>query len=398
MVTSRLMPQPLTAPRAMVSVAVSVVDAPGGKRRAPLPPMDVAVRVERLRDEIQAAGCDGLLVTKIENVRYLTGFSGSAAKVLVGPRDVLVVTDGRYRDQVAEDLEEAGVEAIVEVGTVPEQLQVLRRFANGVGRLGLEAKHATWDAELRYQEAFETSKLVATVDLVETLRLVKDDGEVARIERAADIADVALAQVKSRLAERPTESEFAAELEFEMRQRGADGPAFETIVASGPNSAKPHARPTSRRIEPSELVVVDFGALVDGYRSDITRTLCVDEPANRQLLEMVEAVFSSQRAGLRAVAPGRSCAEVDGACRDSFAEAGLADAFVHGTGHGVGLEIHEAPALATTSRDVLEAGSVVTVEPGLYFAGVGGARIEDTLLVTATGSRLLTKSTKDLTL
>ena len=227
---------------------------------------------------------------------------------------------------------------------------------------------------------------------------MKDEGELARIELAADIADVALAQVKGRLAEGLTEAEFAIELDFEMRRRGADDVSFETIVASGPNGALPHARPSDRLVEPGELVVVDFGALVDGYHSDMTRTLCVGGVRSQELSDLLDAVLAAQRAGVRALRPGVSGAEVDAACGNSLNDDGYGDLVAHPTGHGVGLEIHEAPAVAPGSTDILAEHAVVTVEPGAYVAGLGGVRIEDTLVVTATGARPLTKSTKDTSL
>jgi Xaa-Pro aminopeptidase len=194
-----------------------------------------------------------------------------------------------------------------------------------------------------------------------------------------------------------SEREFALELETEMRRRGADGPSFETIVGSGPNGAKPHARPTDRVIEPGDLVVLDFGALVDGYHSDISRTVCVGEPTPTQL-RMLEVVTASQAAGVGAVAAGVGAAEVDRVCRDVIADAGWGDAFVHGTGHGVGLDIHEAPRVGSSSDATLAAGHVVTVEPGVYLPEHGGVRVEDTLLVTADGARALTRSPKYWTL
>jgi Xaa-Pro aminopeptidase len=362
-----------------------------------LPPMDVAGRLPRLRERLSDAGCDGLLVTKLEHLRYLTGFTGSAGMLLVAPSATLLTTDSRYRDQATEQVEAAGVEVEFEVSGLQGQLDRLAEAAGAIGRIGLEATSVTWSMQLRLVDVFERSTVVATRGLVEALRAVKDPGEQARIEAACDVADVAIAQVKPRLAEGCTEAEFAAELEAEMRRRGASGPSFETIVASGPNSAMPHARPSERVIGPGELVVIDFGATVDGYRSDMTRTICVGELAE-DLVRLVDAVFASQRAGLRAVAEGVSGGEVDEACREVLEEAGYGPAFLHSTGHGVGLEIHESPAVAKGSTDILAAGAVVTVEPGAYLAGRGGVRIEDTVLVGATSGRPLTKSTKDYTL
>ncbi len=370
--------------------------------------MDVAGRLGRLRELLVAPAPSvggapaALLVTKQENVRYLTGFSGSAGLLLVraapaaGEAGAVLFTDGRYRDQATAQLEAAGVEADLVVDRVPGQMAALQRATATMRALALEEHAVSWMLQRRLAGEL-TPELVASGGLVERLRLVKDAGELARIEAACEIADVALAQVKEQITARPSESELAAELEREMRRRGASAASFETIVASGPNGARPHARPTDRVIEPGELVVIDFGAVVDGYHSDMTRTLCAGAPSD-ELRELIEAVFAAQRAGVRAVKPGVSGAEVDRACRESLESTGLGEAFLHGTGHGVGLEVHEAPSLGLGSADILVSGSVVTVEPGAYLPEVGGARIEDTVVVTDTGARALTKSTKDYTL
>ena len=215
------------------------------------------------------------------------------------------------------------------------------------------------------------------------------------MEAAADIADAALADVRPLLSNGVSEADFALELDFTMRRLGAAGNSFDTIVAAGPNGAKPHAQPSTRRIEAGELVVIDFGAIVDGYCSDMTRTLWMGD-LDSEASRMVEVVAASQAAGVNAVRAGASCKEVDGVCREVIAEAGWADAFLHSTGHGVGLDIHEAPWVAATSTDTLESSSVVTVEPGVYLPGIGGVRIEDTVVVTDDGCRALTKSPKDL--
>jgi len=361
--------------------------------------MDTAGRLPRLAARLDDLSCDALLVTKLTNIHYLTGFTGSAGLLLVLPDDALLVSDGRYRDQAVEQVKAAGASVRIEIGRPAAQAVAVKRLAKGVKRLGLEADDISWGAQQRLRASLShATELVAVRNAVETLRAVKDEGELARIERAADIADVALAQVKELLCEGPTEQEFAIALDFEMRRRGADAVAFETIVASGPNGALPHARPSARRVEPGELVVIDFGAMVDGYRSDMTRTVSVGTPRSNELRELLEAVIAAQRAGVRALRAGVSGGQVDAACRESLASAGLEEAFLHGTGHGVGLEIHEAPSVSPESADILQAGAVVTVEPGAYLHPSGGARIEDTLVVTANGARSLTKSTKDYAL
>ena len=360
--------------------------------------MDVASRVPRLRPRFEVAGCDALLVTRLVNIRYLTGFTGSAAVLLVLPEDLVFVTDGRYRDQSALELGAVGVDARIRVGlTGGSQKGILQEAAAGIARLGLEATAVTWAQQRRFDdEWFADAELVATEGMVEELRKVKDAGEVDRMAAAAAIADEALARVRHRLADGPTEAEFALELDFEMRRGGASGPSFDTIVASGPNGAKPHHRPSSRRIEAGELVVVDFGAIVDGYCSDMTRTLCVGEPASATARRMVDVVAESQQAGVDTVRAGAEGKAVDDVCRAVIADAGWADAFLHSTGHGVGLEIHEDPRVASTSTDTLAAGHVETVEPGVYLPDHGGVRIEDTVVVTDEGCTVLTNAPKEL--
>ena len=212
---------------------------------------------------------------------------------------------------------------------------------------------------------------------------------------AARVADEALERVRPRLAGSITEQEFGRVLDFEMRELGATGPSFETIVAAGPNGAKPHHRPGARTIGRGEPVVLDFGALVGGYCSDMTRTVWVGHLAAPELRRAYEVVLAAQAAGVAAVRAGVACSEVDRACREFIASSGLADRFVHGTGHGVGLDIHEAPSLSASSTDTLEAGHVVTIEPGVYLPGLGGVRIEDTVVVTDDGCRPLTHTPTD---
>ncbi len=390
---------------------------PGGAvpTAEPLPPLRVAGRLDRVRslfaDAADPGGpVDALLVTAPANVRWLTGFSGSAGLLLVTGEKALLVTDGRYRSQSAEQLDAAGVSDAVEVhvGGVAGQRDALAAAAAGSGRLGLEADDVTWAAVRTWERVFDGAELRPTTGLVEGLRRVKDDAELARMARAADIADAALASVVPRLAEVGrsagnarsvlTEAAFAAALDHAMRERGAEDRAFETIVASGGNSAKPHARPGEREIRAGDPVVVDFGAVVDGYRSDMTRTFCVGSPPSGQLARIFEVVSASQRAGAAAVGPGAVTGEVDRACREVVADAGWAERFEHGTGHGVGLDIHEGPAVGPGSTAILSPGTVVTVEPGVYLPGVGGVRIEDMLVVTAGGSRSLTRFPKEVTL
>jgi Xaa-Pro aminopeptidase len=370
---------------------------------ATLPAMDVAGRLARLRAALADVGdgCDAALVTHLTNIRYLTGFTGSAALLVVpaeGEGEVVLVTDGRYEEQAAGELDGAGVPARVSIGrTVARQRELVAALLEGVGRIGLEADHVSWNDQRRYADAwFPGATLVPTSGLVETLRGTKDDGEVARIEAACAIADAALADVAPGLSDGPTEAAFARALDDRMRDLGADDISFETIVASGPNGSRPHHTPEDRTIEHGDLVVIDFGALVDGYHSDMTRTIAVGglEALGPEQRRMVAVVAEAQAAGVAAVAPGVPTRAVDEACRAVIDAAGWGDAFVHGTGHGVGLDIHEDPRVSSTADDTLAPGHVVTVEPGVYLPGLGGVRIEDTVVVTAAGGRTLTHAPK----
>lgn len=355
-------------------------------------PLQVAPRLERLRERLDHAGVDALVVTDLANVRYLTGFSGSAGVLAVTSTGALLATDGRYRTQSAEQVERSGARVDITVGPVAAQREAVKAFVSTSARVGLEAEHVSWSDSRLWGELL--GEVVPLTGQVEALREVKDDGEVDRVARAAALADAALEEVLPMLSSGLTEAAFALELDTAMRRGGADSTAFETIVASGPNSAKPHHRPTRREIARGEPVVVDFGAMYEGYRSDMTRTFIVGGEPQGELARVFEVVRESQARGVAALAPGVACKEVDGVCRDVIAVAGWAERFEHGTGHGVGLDIHEAPALSALGTATLAAGMIVTVEPGVYLPGTGGVRIEDTLVVTESGSRHLTNFTK----
>jgi Xaa-Pro aminopeptidase len=363
-----------------------------------LAPLDVAGRLPRLRARLADAGIPALLVTKLANIRYLTGFTGSAALLLVTADDAVLVTDGRYRTQAVAQLEAAGAPARVEIGlTAAAQRELLASVVHEQRVLGLEAHAVSWEDQRAYADAFAGVDLVPAGALVETLRRNKDAGEIDRIRAACAIADDAFRAVVPRLAEGVTERTFALELEFAMRARGASATSFDPIVAAGPNGAMPHARPSDRVIERHELVVCDFGCVVDGYCSDMTRTVSVGDPGP-DARKLYDLVLDAQQRGRAAVTAGVACREIDAAARDVIVAAGYGEHFSHGTGHGVGLEIHEAPRVAASASDTLLAGDVVTVEPGVYLPGVGGVRIEDTVVVTSDEPIALTLTPKDLVL
>ncbi len=336
-----------------------------------------------------------MLVTRLVNVRYLSGFTGSNAALLIRADDdtPVLATDGRYRTQAAAQVPD--VEIVIERACGP--FLTGRAAADGARRLGFESHVVTVDGfDARTKVACDT-ELVRAAGTVEALREVKDAGEVALLRLACEAADAALADLVQGGGLRPgrTEREVGRELESLMLDHGADGVSFETIVATGANSAIPHHRPTDAVLAAGDFVKIDFGALVCGYHSDMTRTFVL-APAAQWQLDLYELVAASQRAGREAVKPGVALRDVDAASRRVIADAGYADKFTHGLGHGVGLEIHEAPGISASAAGTLLSGSAVTVEPGVYLPDRGGVRIEDTLVVGETAPDLLTQFPKEL--
>lgn len=355
-----------------------------------------------LRDRLRDRELDALLVTNLLNVRYLTGFTGSNAALIVhaddedrGEARTVFCTDGRYLTQSEQQVPE--LERII---ARPSAEGLCARIAERhpeYRRVGFESQHVTVDGLDVLTDHAGQVELVRAPGMVEAQREVKDDGEIEALRMACAAADRALADLLENGGLMPgrTEREVARELEDRMLDHGAKGPSFETIVAAGANSAVPHHRPTDTVLAKGDFVKMDFGALVDGYHSDMTRTLVLGEPAGWQR-EIYELVRAAQAAGRAAARPGTEVTAVDKAAREVISQAGYGEMFVHGLGHGVGLEIHEAPALASTGAGTLAAGMAVTVEPGVYLAGRGGVRIEDTLVVRDEAPELLTLSTKEL--
>ncbi len=341
---------------------------------------------------------EALLVTNPANIRYLTGFTGSSGRVLVTATSVTLVTDARYEERAAEELRKVGCSApIVILRTVAEQDAFLAESvaAAAVGKLGLEANHVSWHDAERYRALIADGELIAESDAVERLRRTKEPAEVARLARASAIADAAFAQVLPLLGKSPTERAFASALEDAMRAYGSEEPSFSTIIAAGGNASRPHHEPGGYLIQEGDEVICDFGATCEGYRSDMTRTVYVGEPSMKQLRHFA-VVQQAHDMGIETVMPGVSGLAVDSETRQVIINAGWGDFFVHGTGHGSGLQIHEAPWIGPTSTSILAAGDIVTVEPGVYLPGAGGVRIEDSMLITSDGPLLLTRSLYDL--
>ena len=359
--------------------------------------MTISQRRARLRRKLVAAELDAILVTDLVNVRYLSGFTGSNAALLIRADDEVPVlaTDGRYRTQAAEQSPDA--EIVIERACSPHLAG--RAASAGVRRLGFESHVVTYDGYGVLEKAADGVELVRAAGAVEALREVKDAGEIALLRLACEAADAALADLVEAggLRSGRTEKEVGRDLEARMLDHGADGVSFETIVAAGPNSAIPHHRPTESVLADGDFVKIDFGALVAGYHSDMTRTFVLSPVAQWQR-DVYDLVATAQRVGREALTPGVSLSAVDGASRQVIADAGYAENFGHGLGHGVGLEIHEAPGISASSAGTLLSGSAVTVEPGVYLPGHGGVRIEDTLVVGSEDAppELLTRFPKEL--
>ncbi|MBK0867132.1 aminopeptidase P family protein [Saccharopolyspora sp. HNM0986] len=359
-------------------------------------------RRHALRELLRAEDLDAMLVTELRNIRYLTGFTGSQAALVVRTADepdaeggTVFSTDGRYDTQASAQVPD--LERVIER---PSDRTLAERLGSDPARYrrtGFESGHVTVDGRDALAESAAGVELVRAPGLVERLRMIKDASEVEALRMACAAADRALADLIEHGGLRPgrTELEVARELEARMLEHGAAGPSFETIVAAGANSAVPHHRPTSAVLAAGDFVKLDFGALVDGYHSDMTRTVVLGAPADWQR-EVYDLVRAAQTAGCDAVRVPAGVREVDGAARKVIEDAGYGERFVHGLGHGVGLEIHEAPALSQRGDGTIQPGMAVTVEPGVYLPERGGVRIEDTLVVRDSTTELLTLTTKEL--
>ncbi|MGV9711170.1 aminopeptidase P family protein [Gordonia sp. NPDC003424] len=364
---------------------------------------DFRARRDRLRNALATSdpAVEAIVVSDLVNVRYLTGFTGSNAAVLVWADDPLadrICTDGRYLTQVAEQAPDLA--AVIARNCLAELVDRARDA--GAGTIGFEADAVTVAEHrallARFDDTDPAPDLVGRTGLVQGLREVKDAGEIELLRRACAVGDQALAAIVERGVIRPgaTEREVARTLEWEMYALGADAISFETIVAAGANSAIPHHRPTDAVLADGDFVKIDFGAVVGGYHSDMTRTYVLGRAADWQR-EIYALVAEAQAAGRDALTPGADLREIDAAARSVIADAGHGDHYVHGLGHGVGLQIHEAPGIGALAAGTLPCGAAVTVEPGVYLPGRGGVRIEDTLIVTETAPDLLTGTDKAFT-
>ncbi|OPX86584.1 MAG: putative peptidase [Pelotomaculum sp. PtaB.Bin104] len=347
-------------------------------------------RIDKFMDLRSRAGVEAFFVTKPENRYYLSGFTGTAGALLLCLSGAYLLTDFRYLEQAQQQSPHFTVIDATE--SLIDKLDELVREKK-VTSLGYDGDHLSYNEFLKLKDRLVSIDLKPASGLVEELRLIKDSAEIKNIEEAVRLSDRAIEQVRPQIKPGVTEREIALRLEFAMREMGAEGVAFETIVASGPRSALPHGVASVRTIQSGDLVTMDFGAVYCGYHSDITRTVVVGEPASWQS-EIYSIVLEAQLRAVKAVCAGVKASVVDRAARALIAGRGYAEYFGHGTGHGLGLEIHENPRLSKKGETVLRAGMVVTVEPGIYLPGRGGVRIEDTVLVLESGCRVLTKTPK----
>jgi Xaa-Pro aminopeptidase len=354
-------------------------------------PIDHARRRSSIQAQLPLAnGCDALLFTDLVDVRWLTGFTGSNGWAVVTADDLILGTDGRYGERARAETASSGATVIAETS----RLKLHERLIESLGGAGSVALDPASTAHAEWQRLSDDLVLIPTGSPVGLERQIKDAQEIERMAAAAAAADVALAEVEPLLfatVDQPvTEADIRNELEYRMRLHGADDRSYETIVASGPDhAARPHHEVGRRTIVEGDTVIIDVGALVEGYHSDMTRSYVIGEPTREQR-EIYRLVEAAHAAGVAALRPGISARELDSVCRDVFDDAGHLDWYLHGTGHGVGLQIHESPFHSQASDEVIACGNVVTVEPGLYRVGFGGFRIEDLLVVTENGSQPLT--------
>ncbi|GIP20227.1 Xaa-Pro peptidase family protein [Paenibacillus sp. J22TS3] len=348
-------------------------------------------RVVQLRQAMLQRGLEAVFITSAINRRYLSGFTGSSGYVLITQNKAFLLTDFRYMTQAPQQA--TGYEVVEHGVSVGETLKSLLT-AEQINEVGFEQDDVVFSAFRKYEQELAPVKLVPVTGLVELLRVFKDEEELAIMKQAADLADRTFEHMLGVLKPGVTELEMALEMEFFMRKNGATSSSFDTIVASGERSALPHGVASERVLGNNEFVKMDFGALLNGYCSDITRTVVLGTPTAKHR-EIYDIVLEAQLHTLEHLRPGMTGAEADALARDIITRYGYGDQFGHSTGHGLGMEVHESPRLSKLSDTILKPGMVVTVEPGIYLPGFGGVRIEDDVVITENGMRRLTESTKD---
>ena len=361
--------------------------------------MDYSGRQQRLRGDLRRHRLDALLVTHLPNIRYLCGFSGSSGALLVLTDSSTLFTDGRYTQQASAEVRAAKVKIVRNSPLIAAMEWLGRKALSGGTKshvVGIEAQYLTVAARRSLSEAqSKRVRIKETAALVERARMIKDADEIQIIRSAVEHGAALFAAALQVLRPGVREVEVAAEMEYAARKGGAEGMSFETIIASGERSALPHGRASEATVAARGFVVCDFGVILHGYCSDRTRTVYMGA-ATGEARRVYAAVLASQQAAIAAVRPGASVSQVDGAARKVLKQHGLAQYFTHSTGHGVGLEIHEAPRVAQGQQEILRPGMVITIEPGVYLPGKWGVRIEDMVVVTEHGCEVLTPTQKEL--
>lgn len=348
-------------------------------------------KLNKIRTAMQKENLDALLITSPINRRYMTGFTGTAGAVVITLEKAIFITDFRYTSQASEQAK--GFEVVEHNQSIISEIRD-QLLAAKVKRIGFEKDHVTFAMYEQYKSAID-GELVPVSNLVENLRLYKSEDELKIMKKAAEIADQAYQHIQGFIKPGVKEIEISNELEFFMRRQGADSSSFDTIVASGWRSALPHGVASEKEIQNGELVTLDYGALYQGYCSDTTRTVAVGEISD-ELKNIYDIVLEAQLRGVKGIKPGMTGKEADALTRDYISEKGYGDHYGHSAGHGLGMEVHEAPALSRLSETILQPGMVVTVEPGIYVPDVGGCRIEDDIIITENGNERLTISSKEL--
>lgn len=348
-------------------------------------------RIEKLRALMKKEVIDAYLVTSPANLRYLTNFTGTAGLAFITLEKAFFITDFRYTEQAGEQVQAMTI--VQQQGDVVGEIIKLME-SEGINVLGFEDAFMTYAEYSVFEEVID-AELAPASGLIETLREQKDDGEIAIIEKACTIADEGFEHVLKMIRPGMTEIEVANQLDFFMRSLGATGTSFDTIVASGVRSALPHGVASTKTIEQGDLITLDFGCVYQGYVSDITRTFAIGDPG-QQLKDIYQIVLEAQQKVIDVAQAGVTGAQLDAIARDFITEAGYGEAFGHSTGHGIGMEIHEGPNITRFNDEPLKVGSIITDEPGIYIAGLGGVRIEDDLVILADGNRILTHSPKEL--
>ncbi|MBA3724920.1 MAG: aminopeptidase P family protein [Armatimonadetes bacterium] len=349
--------------------------------------------LEKLRSRMSEAGIDAMLVTAIDNVRWLTGFSGSSGAALVTQSDGIFISDSRYREQAGEEVRGLPVEIYQSPKSLAETMAEAAKNL-GLPKLAFEAEHVSVATFNSWKERFNGVALEPASNIADQLRMVKTAEEIEKIKAACGVADSCWSHVQRMLQPGVSEYDIGLDIEFFIRRLGAQL-AFSPIVVSGPRSARPHGYPSERKLENGDFVTMDFGANVDGYNSDITRTIVIGEPTKRHR-EIWNAVLEAQLAAIDAIRPGKGAQEIDALSREVLAKYDFAKYFGHGLGHGLGRLVHDIGGMNAVSKDILEEGQVWTVEPGVYIEAFGGVRIEDDIVVTADGCELLTHSPKQI--